>query len=325
MNNHSVSIIIPNYNGALLISRCLDSVFNQKSDCILEVIVIDDGSTDKSLDLLDSYPKPITILRQSNQGPAAARNKGIVASTGKYLAFLDADDYWNPTFLKETVSFLNDNPETIAVSVGQIHKIIGKEDRIMPQLILENHDIDEKGIVLDNFFQFWSKYNHVCTGSVLLKTEQAKQTGGQRIDLRITEDLEFWAYMATFGKWGFIPKILFISDGGLVTKEQGWFEKNKMRWASAPTVEFWESRIMKRLSKNQCPAFNIAKGRIAKNLAYSMLLSNRLKLSRKSVIKYKHLYPKDTLSLIMSFFSISRYLWSVSARVLFLREKYRRI
>jgi glycosyltransferase involved in cell wall biosynthesis len=320
-----ISIVIPLYNGALLIERCLNSVFNQTRDYNLEVIVVDDGSTDNSLEVLEDYPQPLIILKQANQGPAAARNIGIEKATGKYLAFLDADDYWEPTFLKETVSFLENRQEAIAVSVGQIHKIIGKEDRVMPQLIIENHEIKEKGIILDNFYQFWAKHNHICTGSVLMQTEIVKQTGGQRPELRITEDLEFWAYMATFGKWGFIPKILFISDGGLVTKEQGWFEKNKMRWASAPTVELWESRIMKRLSKNQYPAFNIAKGRISKNLAYSMLLSNRLKMSRKSVIKYKHLYPKDKLSLIMSFFSISRYLWSVSARVLFLREKYRRI
>ena len=133
MSNFKVSIIIPIYNGALLIKRCLDAVYKQEGDFQLEVIVIDDGSTDNTLDILSSYAKALIVLKQSNQGPAAARNKGIEKATGKYLAFLDADDFWEPTFLEETVSFL-ENQDAIAVSVGQIHKIIGKEDRGMPQL-----------------------------------------------------------------------------------------------------------------------------------------------------------------------------------------------
>ena len=106
MSNFKVSIIIPIYNGALLIKRCLDAVYKQEGDFQLEVIVIDDGSTDNTLDILSSYAKALIVLKQSNQGPAAARNKGIEKATGKYLAFLDADDFWEPTFLEETVSFL---------------------------------------------------------------------------------------------------------------------------------------------------------------------------------------------------------------------------
>lgn len=318
-----ISIVMPVYNGSLLIERCLNSVFNQIGNFNLEVIVIDDGSTDNSIALLTSYPKPIIILRQENQGPATARNKGIEKSTGKYLAFLDADDYWESTFLKETVTFLEKKPEAIAVSVGQIHKIINKPDCIMPHLLNEKHNIQKEGVILDNFYGFWVNHKHVCTGSVLMRTAIVKQTGGQRPELRITEDLEFWAYTATFGKWGFIPNILFVSDGNLVTKEQGWFSKNKKRWASAPTVEEWESRIIKRLLQNQLKEFNSAKGLVAKNLAYSMLLSNRSNLSRKSILKYKHLYPKDKLSRMMSFFSEFPVLWKIFTKVLFLREKYK--
>ena len=308
MSNFKVSIIIPIYNGALLIKRCLDAVYKQEGDFQLEVIVIDDGSTDNTLDILSSYAKALIVLKQSNQGPAAARNKGIEKATGKYLAFLDADDFWEPTFLEETVSFLETH-NALAVSVGQIHKIIGKEDRVMPQLILENHDIDEKGIVLDNFFQFWSKYNHVCTGSVLLKTEQAKQTGGQRTDLRITEDLEYWAYLSTYGKWGFIPKVLFVSDGGLVTKEQGWLEKNKKRWASAPSLYTWDSRILKRVHKNQLTSFKLAKAPIVRNLSYAMMLSNRAEEARQNIIEHKNTLGNDKLSMIMKFSSYTKLSW----------------
>jgi hypothetical protein len=108
-----------------------------------------------------------------------------------------------------------------------------------------------------------------------MRTDIVKQTGGQRPELRITEDLEFWVYLATFGKWGFIPKVLFVSDGGAVTKQQGWWVKNQKRWASAPTVEDWESRIIERVPEDRMCSFRRARGRIAKNLAYAMILSQR--------------------------------------------------
>lgn len=325
MTNIKISIIIPNYNGALLISRCLDSIFNQIGNFELEVIVIDDGSTDKSLDLLDSYPNPLTILRQSNQGPAAARNKGIEIATGKYLTFLDADDYWKPTFFKETVSFLNDNQETIAVSVAQIHKTHANKETISPSVLKLNPKKFKEPIVLNDFFAFWAEHNHVCTGSVLLRTEIAKQTGGQRTDLRITEDLEFWAYLATFGKWGFIPKILFASDGGLVTKEQGWLEKNKKRWASAPSIHTWESRILKRLSKNLLPSFNLAKGTILRNLTYAMILSNREKEAYENIIENRELLRSDKLSRLMKFSSYTKFSWNILSILINHKENSRKI
>lgn len=324
MNNHSVSIIIPNYNGALLISRCLDSVFNQKSDCIFEVIVIDDGSTDNSVEIVKKYNN-IIVIKQSNQGPAAARNKGIEIATGKYLTFLDADDYWKPTFFKETVSFLNDNPETIAVSVAQIHKTHANKETISPSVLKLNPKKFKEPIVLNDFFAFWAEHNHVCTGSVLLRTEIAKQTGGQRTDLRITEDLEFWAYLATFGKWGFIPKILFASDGGLVTKEQGWLEKNKKRWASAPSIHTWESRILKRLSKNLLPSFNLAKGTILRNLTYAMILSNREKEAYENIIENRELLRSDKLSRLMKFSSYTKFSWNILSILINHKENSRKI
>lgn len=320
-----ISIVIPVYNGSLLIERCLNSVFNQIGNFNLEVIVIDDGSTDNSIALLTSYPKPIIILRQENQGPATARNKGIEKSTGKYLAFLDADDYWESTFLKETVTFLEKKQESIAVSVGQIHKIIGKENSVIPQLINENQSINQEGFVLDNFYKFWAKYNHVCTGSVLMRTAIVKQTGGQRPELRITEDLEFWAFLATFGNWGFIPKVLFVSDGGEVTKDQGWFEKNKKRWTSGPTVEQWASRISHKVPEDLTSAFNMAKGKIAKNLSYAMIMSNRVKLARQATLNNKEFYPKDKVALLMVKSSVNKLFWYILAKIIYLRERFRRI
>jgi glycosyltransferase involved in cell wall biosynthesis len=113
-----ISVIIPVYNAAPLIKRCLDSILAQNGEYTYEVLLIDDGSTDNSVEIIKSYNNPhFKIFRQKNAGPAAARNVGITNAQGKYITFLDADDYWENTFFEETISFLSKNTECVAVSV----------------------------------------------------------------------------------------------------------------------------------------------------------------------------------------------------------------
>lgn len=316
-----VSIVVPVFNASQLIKRCLNSVLNQKGNYELEIITIDDGSTDHSIDLVKSFEYPIKIIQQTNQGPAAARNKGIEAATGDYLAFLDADDYWLPGFLEQTVAFLEKNKEAVAVSVGQIHKIPGKEDRQMPQLKGEDRNIPKSGIVLNDFFLFWAEYNHVCTGSVLMRTAVVKQTGGQRPELRITEDLEFWAYLATFGKWGFIPETLLITDGGNVVKKNGYYKKNLNRWKNAPTIENWEKRIKCNLSKEDLKDYEFTQGKIASMLMYSYIQTFRIKLAHNTTKKYGAFFPKGKLQKVYNICKEIGYLaWWILSLVLITRE-----
>src|ERR1700742_4118116 len=89
------SVIIPTYNRCAFIGRALDSVLSQEG-CDLEVIVVDDGSTDGTPEMLGRYDRQIQILKQSNKGPGAARNRGLQEASGEYVAFLDSDDLWFP-------------------------------------------------------------------------------------------------------------------------------------------------------------------------------------------------------------------------------------
>ena len=89
-----LSIIIPIYNGALLVDRCLDNIFSQSTQFSYEVIIVDDGSTDNTVELIKARKEPnIVLYQQQNAGPAVARNKGVELAKGKYVAFMDADDY----------------------------------------------------------------------------------------------------------------------------------------------------------------------------------------------------------------------------------------
>ncbi len=316
-----LSVIIPVYNAGTLINRCLDSVFSQQGKYDIEVICIDDGSTDNSVELIKSRnEKNITLLQQENAGPAVARNKGMQAATGKYMAYLDADDYWMPGFIEKTIGFLEEHTDCMAVSVGQRHLTTSGE-HISPAMLKAT--TDTTAVVLNDFYTFWAQHNHVCTGSIAIRTDIAKAAGGQREDLRICEDLEFWAYLATFGKLGFIPEILFVSDGRKVTEQIGWVEKHIKRWNTAPTVDSWESRLLQRLPSPLPEAFKTSRGRIAQNLSYSILLSKRYALAREQVQKYGKEFPDGKMKLLLTNAARCSLTWYIVSRMLVYREYHR--
>jgi glycosyltransferase involved in cell wall biosynthesis len=90
-----VSCVVPVFNGELYLRDALDSAL-QQTYRPLEVIVVDDGSTDATPDVLAAYANRVCCVRQANAGPAAARNCGVQAARGEFIAFLDADDLWHP-------------------------------------------------------------------------------------------------------------------------------------------------------------------------------------------------------------------------------------
>ena len=92
----TLSVIIPSYNVEAYIGQCLDSVFSLSEDTQFEVVCIDDGSTDRTLDIINEYAiehSNIRIIKQQHAGASAARNNGILASRGDYIFFLDSDDF----------------------------------------------------------------------------------------------------------------------------------------------------------------------------------------------------------------------------------------
>ena len=102
---HLVSVIIPNYNYAEYLRESIDSVLNQDYQAI-EIIVVDDGSTDESLEILRSYGSQIKIIEITNSGAPTARNFGLMIAQGHYIAYLDADDYWIKTKISSQVKRL---------------------------------------------------------------------------------------------------------------------------------------------------------------------------------------------------------------------------
>ncbi len=323
VNDPSISVIVPVYNAGELLDRCLASIFGQETDRTIEVILVDDGSTDNSVEIIARRPEQdrIRLFRQANSGPSKARNKGIEEARGRYLAFLDADDYWLPEFIESTAAFLDAHPDCVAVSVAQRHLTTSGEHEAPADWasLAPGH-----GIVLDDFFEFWGDHNHICTGSILIRTDVAKATGGQRLDFRVCEDLEFWALRATYGKLGYLPRLLFVSDGSKVTANVGWVQKHLPRWRAARPVDEWEKRILGHKPELASdPSFLKSKGRIAKNLTYNILLSKRYDLALEQVKKHGSIFPDDKVAHALRLAAKNPLNWFVISRLLVMRE-YRR-
>ena len=120
-----VSVIIPLYNGERYLRQALDSVLNQ-SFAPFEVIVVNDGSTDGSSDILDTYGKRIVRIDQTNAGTAAARNAGVDASEGDLIAFIDQDDYWVEDKLEKQTSILSKDSDT-QIAWGLVQQFMSPE------------------------------------------------------------------------------------------------------------------------------------------------------------------------------------------------------
>ena len=119
------SIIIPVYNVEKYIKKCVDSVFNQTFKDY-EVIVVNDGTPDKSMEMIKEYD--VTIIDQKNQGLSAARNNAVKKAKGDYIIFLDSDDYWRKDLLKEINKSLKNNPDVVRF---QIQEIFEDQDGIL--------------------------------------------------------------------------------------------------------------------------------------------------------------------------------------------------
>ncbi len=115
-----VTVVIPLYNKAAFIERTLHSVLSQ-TRLPEEIIVVDDGSTDDGPERVQALNHPrIRLIRQMNQGPGAARNRGIAIAQCPYVAFLDADDEWRPTFLARSIVHLDAHPDCALTVCGHV-------------------------------------------------------------------------------------------------------------------------------------------------------------------------------------------------------------
>lgn len=182
-----VSVIIPAYNAMNYLPETVESVLRQ-TFTNFEVLIIDDGSSDNIVqwasELVDTRVK---LIKQANQGVSAARNAGIARAQGEYVAFLDADDLWEPTKLEKQVRCLEDNPV-----VGLVHTwmiLADEQGKSKGKLIASNAEGD--------VWQQLVVRNTILTSSVMVRRCCFENVGVFDCSLRSYEDWELWIRIAS--------------------------------------------------------------------------------------------------------------------------------
>ncbi len=191
-----ISVIIPLYNKEHTIARALRSVRRQ-SLAADEIIVVDDGSTDRGIAQIEPCDT-LRIVRQSNQGVSAARNRGIAEAKGDIVAFLDADDEWHEAFLATMLRLLHEHP-SCNVAASAYCKRFADGSTVPVQI----HCIclpDGNG-VLENYFEVASHSEPPINSScIVARTAALKAIGGFPVGIGQGEDLLTWARLAVANK-----------------------------------------------------------------------------------------------------------------------------
>jgi glycosyltransferase involved in cell wall biosynthesis len=199
-----VSVIIPVYNGESYIRSALESVLSQTySD--FEVIVIDDGSTDRSRDVISSLRGPVEYIYQNNSGVAVARNRGFLHSRGELIAFLDQDDRWHANKLEAQVAVLDQHPK-----LGIIYSDVDIIDET--GLVIEARSLGDKpGLRFLGYFPEFPQ-PHPFPSAVLMRREIFSLAGmfDPVFKRNCHEDTELWFRIAkrNIGQFQFYPESL---------------------------------------------------------------------------------------------------------------------
>lgn len=208
-----VSVIIPTYNRKHFLLEAVDSVFAQTYRD-LEVIVVDDGSTDGTGEALGRHKPRLIYTYQANKGAGAARNRGIELARGEFIAFLDSDDLWLPKKLEIQVAFMDQNPEAQICYTDEIW--VRKGVRVNPR---KKH----------TKYSGWI-YSHclplciISPSSALIREEVFGHIGTFDPRLPVCEDYDLWLRVACRFPVFFIPQKLIVKRGGHADQlsQHGW-------------------------------------------------------------------------------------------------------
>lgn len=196
------SIVIPLYNKKLYIKRAVDSVLAQTIKNF-ELIIVDDGSTDNSVNIVKNiHDERIRLVQQENEGECAARNTGIRAATYNYIAFLDADDEWKPDFLSTISELIDLYPNAGAYGTGI--EIVSVDKRIKIKNILSH---GPHGLIENYFKVTTSESSPLTSSSVCIPKSTFEKVGKFPVGVKRNGDTCTWINIALKYPIAFSSKI----------------------------------------------------------------------------------------------------------------------
>lgn len=218
MKNPLVSIIIPTYNRAWALKAAIDSVLAQDYPAI-ELIVIDDGSTDGTADLLKQYKGRLTVISQANGGVSAARNAGIRKCRGEFVALLDSDDEWRPGKISCQVAFFQAHPDAMICQTEEIWIRNGR--RVNPKVKHKK----PSGMIFGPSL-------HLCLVSpsaVMMRKSLFDTKGFFDESFTVCEDYDLWLRVSADIPIYLIDEVHTIKKGGHADQLSGQHSQDKFR------------------------------------------------------------------------------------------------
>lgn len=206
-----VSVIIPAWNAEASIEAAIRSV-REQSYPAHEIIVVDDGSTDATCDRIDHLGGLVTVIRQDRGGVGAARNRGMTAATGDWIAFLDADDTWAPHRLQAQHRILQRHPDLVWVSGGFSIRLPDGSTRLMA-LTRKAHSLLRDDAFFPDFYRAARAKARFHTCTMLIRRDACLDLGGFDPSLRTGEDQDLWYRLADrYPSIGYVNQSLFTYD-----------------------------------------------------------------------------------------------------------------
>ncbi len=201
-----VSVIIPTYNVCKFIDKTLDSVLTQTySD--FEVIVVDDGSTDQTVSIIKQYcgkhPEKIRLILKENSGPGSARNVGIRAAAGEYIAFIDADDLWLPQKLEKQIAYFKTQSSEVGLVYTDARKFDDDGIWVLPEKYRRKRS---EGWIYKELL----KRNMIPNQSVIARKKCFDDVGLFDESLELIEDHDMWLRIAMKYKIVFLDEVLSL-------------------------------------------------------------------------------------------------------------------
>jgi glycosyltransferase involved in cell wall biosynthesis len=269
-----VSVIIPTYNRSADVTEAVRSVLGQTYPEV-EVLVVDDGSTDDTETALRPFAERVRYFKQERSGPAAARNRAMLQARGKYLAFLDADDLWLPDKLKRQVALLDARPEVVLSYTDYTR---GFRDAAARGSQLRHYAL--KGSLRP--FQDLFRENFIHTSTAMVRRDVLASTGVFDTDLSGSEDLDFWLRLARLGPFAYLDEVLTLvrRQGDNLSRTLNYF-RGQVR-ATRLMLERWGAEEEVR------PLIRQRLGRCYWDLAYAEMMQGNYRQARLAYWQSAH-------------------------------------
>jgi len=200
------SVVVPTYNRERFVTSAIDSVLQQTFKDY-EIIVIDDGSTDNTLQALQKYGTRTKVIRQPNSGVSAARNKGVEVARGRWIAFLDSDDEWDQNYLASQFEHIRCNPRAVAFVTNALEIHPGHRTHMHFQSSMLRKFGSRSTIGIRRPFRAIIDHPHWYLQSMVVRRDVLLTTRLFDPALAIAEDLDVITQLTLLGEFGFDKRV----------------------------------------------------------------------------------------------------------------------